>query len=110
IQSFEQWHVPAILTSLPILLEFAPFFFAGFLELLWATHHVPFAIALSIVGLAVLFYSVTAILPGVSMIQQTFQFSLSYIQCPKHLLEPPILDLLPPIYFVCPYKSPQSWL
>ncbi|KAF9259224.1 hypothetical protein L218DRAFT_826836, partial [Marasmius fiardii PR-910] len=71
-RSFEEWHVPKILASLPILLELSLFlFFAGLLELLWTKHHVPFAI------------------------------------CP---ISPRIINHLPSIDLICPYKSPQSWL
>ncbi|KAF9256430.1 hypothetical protein L218DRAFT_1026210, partial [Marasmius fiardii PR-910] len=85
-QSFEHWHVPKTLASLPMILEMALFlFFAGLLELLWTQHPIPFAFSLSVVGVAVVFYLVTAILPGLNIIQQA-------------------LDL------ICPYRSPQSWL
>ncbi|KAF9254104.1 hypothetical protein L218DRAFT_1055475, partial [Marasmius fiardii PR-910] len=39
-------------------------FFAGLLELLWNQHPIPFAFSLSVVGIAVVFYLITAILPG----------------------------------------------
>ncbi|KAF9259965.1 hypothetical protein L218DRAFT_834273, partial [Marasmius fiardii PR-910] len=108
-QSFEQWHVPKILASLPILLEVALFlFFAGLLELLWTLNPIPFAVALTIVGLGVLFYLTTTILPGVSIIQQVFQthpnFKINFIFHPHHIPH------LPAPQLICPYKSPQSWI
>ncbi|KAF9270863.1 hypothetical protein L218DRAFT_62433 [Marasmius fiardii PR-910] len=111
IQSFKWWHVPTILASLPILLEFALFFFfAGLLELSWATHHISFAIALSIVGLAVLFYVVTTVLPGISMIRQVLQIHPSVTSGTIHPYNANVIDHLPPLHSICPYKSPQSWL
>ncbi|KAF9257471.1 hypothetical protein L218DRAFT_1006135 [Marasmius fiardii PR-910] len=53
-----------ILASLPVLLELSLFLFFAGLELLWTRHHVPFAIVLSVVGLAVLIYGITTLLPG----------------------------------------------
>ncbi|KAG7100078.1 hypothetical protein E1B28_001861 [Marasmius oreades] len=107
-QSFERWHVPTILASLPILLEIALFlFFAGLLELLWTQHLIPFAFALGIVGLAVSFYLVTTILPGLSVIQQVLQLH-PFIPYHRNVF-PDMIFSLPPIHFICPYKSPQSW-
>ncbi|KAF9251443.1 hypothetical protein L218DRAFT_1065393, partial [Marasmius fiardii PR-910] len=68
-QSFEQWHVSSILASLPILLELSLFlFFAGLLDLLWHQHHIPSFAVLLVTGLAVLFYFISTVLPGVSII------------------------------------------
>ncbi|KAG7100276.1 hypothetical protein E1B28_002049 [Marasmius oreades] len=107
--SFEQWHVPGILASLPILLEIALFlFFAGLLELLWTRHPIPFAIALAIVGFAILFYLTTAILPGLLLIRQVLQIHPNLAYDPQ--LIPERIPNLPPINLICPYKSPQSWL
>ncbi|KAF9255872.1 hypothetical protein L218DRAFT_1029417, partial [Marasmius fiardii PR-910] len=109
-RSFEEWHVPKILASLPILLELSLFlFFAGLLELLWTKHHVPFAIVLSVVGLAVLIYGITTILPGITIIKQVLQINpyFTYYEFP---IGPSYLDYLPSIDLLCPYKSPQSWL
>ncbi|KAF9260790.1 hypothetical protein L218DRAFT_559930 [Marasmius fiardii PR-910] len=108
-QSFERWHVPTILASLPILLEIALFlFFAGLLDLLWTRQsHIPFAIALSMVGVAVLFYLVTTVLPGVSIIRQVLQMH-PYISYHRNVF-PDMIFSLPSINFICPYKSPQSW-
>ncbi|KAG7098082.1 hypothetical protein E1B28_000056 [Marasmius oreades] len=109
-QSFGRWHVPKILASLPILLEIALFlFFAGVLELLWSRHSIPFSFALFIVGAAVLFYFITTILPGISIIQQVLHIHPEFAQ-DKSWLWPRDMDHLPLVNFICPYKSPQSWL
>ncbi|KAF9257538.1 hypothetical protein L218DRAFT_879239, partial [Marasmius fiardii PR-910] len=109
-QSFERWHVPSILASLPILLEIALFLFlAGLLELLWSRHHIPFAIALAIVALAILFYITTTILPGFSIIKQALHIH-PYFAGDKPEFDPVDISRLPSIDFICPYKSPQSWL
>ncbi|KAF9255865.1 hypothetical protein L218DRAFT_847509, partial [Marasmius fiardii PR-910] len=110
-QSFERWHVPSILASLPILLEVALFlFFAGLLELLWSRHHLLFSIALGTIGLAILFYVVTTILPGINIIRQVllldYDFALGKENPPFQAED---IFRLPQIYFICPYKSPQSW-
>ncbi|KAG7086087.1 hypothetical protein E1B28_003602 [Marasmius oreades] len=109
-QSFARWHVPKILASLPILLEVALFlFFAGLLELLWNRHHVPFAIALAVVGFAVICYLTTTILPGLHIIRQVFQ-THPYFTEDNPVFYPRDIGRLPPIDLICPYKSPQSWL
>ncbi|KAG7098095.1 hypothetical protein E1B28_000069 [Marasmius oreades] len=109
-QSFERWHVPKILASLPILLEVALFlFFTGVLELLWSRHPIPFGFALFVVGAAMLFYFITTFLPGISIVQQVLQ-TYPYFAQDWSFLQPKDIDCLPLINFVCPYKSPQSWL
>ncbi|KAG7100284.1 hypothetical protein E1B28_002057 [Marasmius oreades] len=108
-RSFEAWHVPTILASLPMLLEMSLFlFFAGLLELLWTRHAVPFAIALAVVGLAIMFYLTTTILPGLSIIQQVLRINSEFASDPYLNLES--IQILPTIDLICPYKSPQSWL
>ncbi|KAF9262054.1 hypothetical protein L218DRAFT_830685, partial [Marasmius fiardii PR-910] len=105
-RSFDWWHVPTILASLPILLELALFlFFAGLLELLWTLHPIPSAIASVFIGLAVLFYLRTTVLPGIHITYQALQINPLLSS-----FEPDILSHLPPIQSICPYKSPQSWL
>ncbi|KAF9257542.1 hypothetical protein L218DRAFT_829186, partial [Marasmius fiardii PR-910] len=110
-KSFKEWKVPGMLASLPILLEAALFlFFAGFLELLWMTHPVPFGFALAVVGIAGIFYLLTTVLPGLSIIHHALQDhpSLNNLLAPRfHTTE---FWTLPEASFVCPYKSPQSWL
>ncbi|KAF9257462.1 hypothetical protein L218DRAFT_935763, partial [Marasmius fiardii PR-910] len=109
-QSFERWHVPAILSSLPILLEIALFLFlAGLLQLLYSLHHVPFGFSCVIVGLAWIFYLATTILPGISIVQHAFQIHPYFVRDSKPILDPIDLPRMPSVTFVCPYKSPQSW-
>ncbi|KAK1221985.1 hypothetical protein PQX77_015193 [Marasmius sp. AFHP31] len=113
-QSLEKWHVPKILASLPMLLELALFLFlAGLLELLRTRHPVPFSIATTVVGFAVVFYSGTTIIPAIDITRQALQvtgdlwrernypstYSLSYF-----------IMTLPPMEYICPYKSPQAWV
>ncbi|KAF9254150.1 hypothetical protein L218DRAFT_913546, partial [Marasmius fiardii PR-910] len=108
-RSFEHWHVPKILASLPMILEMALFlFFAGLLELLWNHHPIPFAFSLSVVGIAVVFYLVTAILPGLNIIQQALESPQINYRDPSSYEEG--LPHLPKISLICPYRSPQSWL
>ncbi|KAF9259407.1 hypothetical protein L218DRAFT_845522, partial [Marasmius fiardii PR-910] len=99
-QSFERWHVPKILSSLPILLELALFSFsAGLMELLWSLCWVASTPASVVIGLAIGFYIATTILPGINIFHQALQL---------HPLLYEGSHLTP--RFVCPYKSPQSWL
>ncbi|KAK1233335.1 hypothetical protein PQX77_003511 [Marasmius sp. AFHP31] len=112
-KSLEKWHVTTIRTSLPILLELALFLFlAGLVELLWTRHPVPFAIALTIVGLAGLFYIGTTIIPSIEIIRQAVQvtpkvWEMSFEWCTDSPVD--FITALPPMEFVCPYKSPQAW-
>ncbi|KAF9255665.1 hypothetical protein L218DRAFT_912110, partial [Marasmius fiardii PR-910] len=108
-RSFEHWHVPKILASLPMILEMALFlFFSGLLELLWTQHPILFAFSLSVVGVAVVFYLVTAILPGLIIIQQALESPP--IHYPHRFPYEERLLHLPKITLICPYRSPQSWL
>ncbi|KAF9256443.1 hypothetical protein L218DRAFT_881702, partial [Marasmius fiardii PR-910] len=108
-QSFEHWHVPKILASLPMLLEIALFlFFAGLLELLWNQHPVPFAISLALVGLAVAFYLATTLLPGLTVIQNALESPPIFV-LGQYMYEEG-LPHLQKISLICPYRSPQSWL
>ncbi|KAG7100291.1 hypothetical protein E1B28_002064 [Marasmius oreades] len=108
-RSFEAWHVPTILASLPMLLEISLFlFFAGLLELLWTRHPALFALNLTVVGLATSFYLTTTILPGFSIIQQVLHTHPMGPWMPE--LHPRNIPSLPAIDLICPYKSPQSWL
>ncbi|KAF9261297.1 hypothetical protein L218DRAFT_1001812 [Marasmius fiardii PR-910] len=110
-QSFERWHVPAILASLPILLEIALFLFlAGLLELLFVRHPIPFAFSLAVVGLAGVFYIMTTILPGVSIIHQALRVHPYFSTATNPSFDPLDLPRLPEVAYICPYKSPQSWL
>ncbi|KAK1216219.1 hypothetical protein PQX77_021157 [Marasmius sp. AFHP31] len=113
MESLEKWHVPTILGSLPVLLQFALFLFlAGVLELLRARHPVPFTIATTVVILAALFYVGTTILPGVDIIRQALQVSpeLSEVQAGRSGYSPAdFITTLPPMAYICPLKSPQAW-
>ncbi|KAK1219675.1 hypothetical protein PQX77_017626 [Marasmius sp. AFHP31] len=114
-QSLEKWRVPTILASLPMLLEFALFLFlAGLLELLWTQHPVPFAIAVIVVALAALFYFGTTIIPTVDIIRQARQVTVPLSAMrkePNHQYLSPddLIMALPPMEYICPYKSPQAW-
>ncbi|KAF9257448.1 hypothetical protein L218DRAFT_935778 [Marasmius fiardii PR-910] len=108
-QSFEHWHVPKILASLPMLLEIALcLFFAGLLELLWNNHPIPFAIAFTVIGFGIGFYLITTVLPGLNIIQQVLQ--LSPILYTHETFSPAEIPHLPSINLLCSYRSPQSWL
>ncbi|KAF9251020.1 hypothetical protein L218DRAFT_847925, partial [Marasmius fiardii PR-910] len=108
-QSFEHWHVPKILASLPMIMEMALFlFFARLLELIWNQHPIPFAFSLSVVGIAVFFYLITAILPGINIIQQVLESPpIPHLHQDMYEEE---LPYLPKISLICPYRSLQSWL
>ncbi|KAK1215905.1 hypothetical protein PQX77_021472 [Marasmius sp. AFHP31] len=112
-ESLEKWHVPTILASLPILLEVALFLFlAGVLELLWARHPIPFALALIVIGAAGLFYLGTTIAPGVDIIRQALQITPELRGGRIGQYTYSAIDFaskLPPTELVCPYKSPQAW-
>ncbi|KAJ8096087.1 hypothetical protein PM082_022660 [Marasmius tenuissimus] len=119
-QSLKKWHVPTILAFLPVLLEIALFLFlAGLIELLRARHQVPFAIAVTVIAFAGTFYLGTTIIPAVDIIRQALQIppELARIRAWK---APRGIDIigsspvdfimnLPPMEYVCPYKSPQAW-
>ncbi|KAL0059444.1 hypothetical protein AAF712_013788 [Marasmius tenuissimus] len=112
-KSLAKWHVTTIRTSLPILLELALFLFlAGLVELLWTRHLVPFAFAFTIVGLAGLFYIGTTIIPSIEIIRQALQvtpklWEMSFEWCTDSPVD--FITALPPMEFVCSYKSPQAW-
>ncbi|KAL0062883.1 hypothetical protein AAF712_010204 [Marasmius tenuissimus] len=116
-QSLEKWHVPAILASLPMLLELALFLFlAGLLELLRTRHPVPFGVATIVVAFAALFYFGTTIIPTVDIIRQARQVKFDIWEARKEtgrydleFLAGCIMEL-PPMEYTCPYKSPQSWV
>ncbi|KAF9255212.1 hypothetical protein L218DRAFT_950941 [Marasmius fiardii PR-910] len=106
-QSFERWHVPAISASLPILLEAALFLFlAGFLELLFVRHPIPFAFSLAVVGLAGVFYIMTTILPSVSIIHQALRVHPYFSTATNPSFDTLDLPRLPEVAYICPYKSP----
>ncbi|KAK1235341.1 hypothetical protein PQX77_001442 [Marasmius sp. AFHP31] len=113
-QSLEKWRVPTILASLPMLLESALFLFlAGLLELLRTRHPVLFTIATIVVALAAIFYFGTTIIPTVDIIRQARQVTEELICARKEprIHYPPVKFImsLPPMEYICPYKSPQAW-
>ncbi|KAL0567785.1 hypothetical protein V5O48_014210 [Marasmius crinis-equi] len=113
-KSLEKWHVPTFIATLPMLLELALFFFfAGLLELLWSRHSIPFTIATVVVGVAALFYIGTTILPGFNIIHQAWQVVPEIRKARAGELNSTHVTLipsLPPMEFICPYKSPQAWV
>ncbi|KAL0566369.1 hypothetical protein V5O48_015648 [Marasmius crinis-equi] len=113
-ESLERWHVSTFLATLPMLLELALFFFfAGLLELLWSCHFIPFIIAMIVVGVAAFFYIGTTIMPGVNIIRQAWQVTddLRDAHAGKSYSSPvKLISSLPPMEFICPYKSPQAWV
>ncbi|KAJ8085374.1 hypothetical protein PM082_011036 [Marasmius tenuissimus] len=116
-QSLEKWHVQTILASLPMLLEFALFLFlAGLLELLRTRQPVIFKISTAVVAFAALFYFGTTIIPTVDVIRQARQVTWELRQMRTrteyyiHRLSPAdFITKLPPMEYICPYKSPQAW-
>ncbi|KAG7094452.1 hypothetical protein E1B28_008048 [Marasmius oreades] len=108
LQSFERWHVPKILACLPILLEIALFlFFAGLLELLYIRNQILFAFTFTVIGIAVVFYLTTTLLPGIDILRQVFE-THPYFATENPVFEPDDILRLPKIEFICPYRSPQS--
>ena len=85
-----EWHVPSILSILPLLLQLSlVLFFVGLLDLLWSLNTFVAACVSAVVGMVMLFLIATTALPA---LQQA-------LTSDKHLRVPQ-----------CPYKSPQSWL
>ena len=84
------WHVPEILSALPVMLQAAlVLFFVGLLDLLWSRNTVVAACVSAVVGIVLIFLIVTTALPAVQ----------HALVASKHLR-----------VYQCPYKSPQSWL
>ncbi|KAK1219171.1 hypothetical protein PQX77_018129, partial [Marasmius sp. AFHP31] len=113
-RSLEKWHVPKILASLPMLLELALFLFlAGLLELLRTRHPVLFSIATIVVAVAAVFYFGTTIIPAVDIIRQAQQVTdelWHQRNNPKRYSPSVFITTLPPMEYICPYKSPQAWV
>ncbi|KAK1220162.1 hypothetical protein PQX77_017091 [Marasmius sp. AFHP31] len=113
-KSLEKWHIPTILTSLPMLLELALFLFlAGLLELLRTRHPILFGIATGVIVLTALFYIGTTIIPSVNVIRQALQVTpaLRDMRTGKDTDHSPVdfIMSLPPLEYTCPLKSPQAW-
>ena len=84
-----EWHVPELLSILPIYLQLSLlFFFIGLLDLLWSLNTPVAACVSVVVGLVMFLYLKTTAGPA---LQHAFTRN-------KHLRVPQ-----------CPFKSPQSW-
>ena len=85
----QRWHVPTIMTALPVMLQFALLlFFAGLLQFMWNLHE-GLAISLLIVlGPVIVFYFASTIAPAAQ-----FWYGEQWFMGPQ-----------------CPYKSPQAWV
>jgi hypothetical protein len=84
------WHVPEILSALPVILQTSLLlFFIGILDLLWARHWIVATCVTVVVGIVMTFLAITSALPA---LQHAFVKD-------RHLR-----------VHQCPYKSPQSWL
>ncbi|KAK7062920.1 hypothetical protein VNI00_000418 [Paramarasmius palmivorus] len=102
-RSLEIWGVPSFLAALPILLELALLlFFAGVVDLLWSLHRVPFIVVSIAVGVSVGLYSITTMLPVLTVLwgeigdpRRRDSYDFDRIRAPS-------------LRFVCPYKSPQA--
>ncbi|PPQ92266.1 hypothetical protein CVT25_008574 [Psilocybe cyanescens] len=89
------WHVPTILSSLPLLLQAALIlFFGGLIDLLWTINHQVASIVSVIVGIAMILLIGTTVAP---CIQNLIHLSKLW---PSHYREPRAQ---------CAFKSPQSW-
>ncbi|KAJ7598172.1 hypothetical protein C8J56DRAFT_162111 [Mycena floridula] len=95
-ESWNTWKVPAIIATLPLLLEVAlVLFFAGVLDLLFPLNGVVFAVASSAVALTVASLIITTMAPTLYVWWQFFRYRY-YHSIPWHELTP------------CAFKSPQS--
>ncbi|KAG2008223.1 hypothetical protein CC2G_013677 [Coprinopsis cinerea AmutBmut pab1-1] len=87
-----RWHVPTMLSCLPLFLQASLIlFFAGLLDLLWSIHNVVATVVSLLVGITMLFIITTTILP---FSQYLFHFSR---------LNPTVDP-----QSQCAFKSPQS--
>ncbi|KAK1227469.1 hypothetical protein PQX77_009532 [Marasmius sp. AFHP31] len=107
IDALHRWGVVLIMRALPVCLQMALLlFFAGLMELLWLRNIVVFAIAVVVAGTAFYIYVATAFLPTILAVQQVLPLRANYdTHDPKNLL-----DHLPTIESLCPFKSVQSWV
>lgn len=85
----QRWHVPTIMTALPVMLQLALLlFFAGLLQFMWNLH-VGLAISLLVVlGPVIVFYFASTFAPAAQ-----FWYGKQWFMGPQ-----------------CPYKSPQAWV
>lgn len=87
----EAWKVNEIVSSVPLLLQFAlGLFFLGIVELLWQLHPAVAVPVTTVVILALVFYVVTTILPTVHL--------ANWYRTPGSRASQ------------CPYKSPHAWI
>lgn len=87
------WHVPKILSSLPLLLQAAlVLFFAGILDLLWSLQSTVASVITAVVGISLLFLVTTSILPCLHYLSHFSRLQSGDEPQPQ-----------------CAYKSPQSW-
>ncbi|PCH42084.1 hypothetical protein WOLCODRAFT_101511 [Wolfiporia cocos MD-104 SS10] len=64
--SLIHWHVPEIIASIPLVLEFSVILFLiGLLELLWSVHQLLAAVISAFVAASLAFYLLTMILPAI---------------------------------------------
>ncbi|KAJ4471569.1 hypothetical protein J3R30DRAFT_3710141 [Lentinula aciculospora] len=91
-ESLEKWGIPALLASLPLILQLAlVLFFYGILDLLWSLNIVVAAICTAATAISVSIPFLTTILPTCYL----FKYSSLIDEDEAH---------------ICPYKSPQAWL
>ena len=89
-EGLKKWHVPGILSTLPVLLQLSlVLFFIGLLDLLWSLNTPVAACVSAVAGMVMLFLIATTALPA---LQQALTRNKLF-RVPQ-----------------CPYKSPQSWL
>lgn len=90
LEGFQWWRVATVVAAVPLLLQSALGLFAlGLVELLWNLHATVAIVVLIPTGAAVLFYTLTTLLPGIQAMNPSG-----------------ILQSLPQ----CPFKSPQAML
>ncbi|KAF5360153.1 hypothetical protein D9758_011349 [Tetrapyrgos nigripes] len=91
-ESFEKWHIPILLSAMPLLLQLAlVLFFAGVLDLLWSLNYIVASFCTAVVAASVFILVWTTVVPAYYL-----------IKCPDMIFS----DDVP----LCPYKSPQAWL
>ncbi|KAK1222676.1 hypothetical protein PQX77_014462 [Marasmius sp. AFHP31] len=116
-KSLDKWHVSTILSLLPLVLELALFLFlGGLVEFLRGRHPTLFVMAAFVLTVTSLFYLATTITPGLDIIRQALQVEPKFREVRtgdhKSRKYSPIdfTMSLPPLEYICPYKSPQAWL
>ncbi|KAK1220167.1 hypothetical protein PQX77_017088 [Marasmius sp. AFHP31] len=116
-RSLEKWHVSTILSLLPLILELSlVLFFGGLLEFLQSRHPTLFKMALIAIAASGLFYVATTIAPSIDMIRQALQVESKFREVRtgdhnrQHHSPIELAMGLPPMEYVCPYKSPQAWI